>query len=125
MSVDENIIALFIPIVTVSVIGLVAWAFFSYRYKTRLRVQETIQAALERGAELTPELIDRMAGPKPGPDRDLRRALILIAIGIGSALFGFLIDDEDALRAMAAVGALPFMVGLAYLVMWRIENRGS
>jgi hypothetical protein len=125
LKVDEEIVALFIPIVSVIVTGLLIWVFFLYRYKTRLRVQETIQSALERGTELTPDLIDRMAGPRPSKDRDMRRGLVSVAIGVAFALFGFLVDEEDAVGPMIGIGTFPFLVGLAYLLMWRLGNRES
>ncbi len=119
----EDIIALFIPIVSMAVLGLVLWAFFHYRYKTRVRVQETIQAALERGNELTPDLVDRMAGPKPGEDQDLRRGLIAISIGLAFAVLGLLVDDADAVGPMVGVGSFPFLIGIAYIIMWRFGRR--
>ena len=122
---QEEIIALFIPMVSMVVVGLVIWAFFLYRHKTRTKVQETLQAALEKGAELTPELIDRMAGPIPGPDRDFRRGLIAIAIGLAFALFGLTLDEEEAVRPLIAVGTFPFLVGVAYMIMWRYTERAA
>lgn len=120
---NEEIIGVFIPIVMTIVIGLVVWANLKYRYQERIRVQETIQAALERGAELTPELIDHMAGPKVGPEKDLRRGLVSIAIGVGFALFGVTLGEQEAIGPLAAIGTFPLLVGLAYLVLWRMGKR--
>ena len=123
MEVEE--IAVFIPVVALIVIAVVIYAYFSFRYKTRVRVQETIQAALDKGNELTPELIDRVAGPQPHADRDLRRGLVSIAIGVAFAILGFMVDEEDAVRPMIGVGMFPFLVGVAYLVMWRMGKSES
>lgn len=122
---DENVVAVFIPIISMLVFGGIIWAFFHFRYKTRVRVQETLQAALDRGTDLTPELIDRIAGPKPGTDRDLRRGLVSIAIGIAFAIFGFMVDDTEAVRPMIGIGLFPILVGVAYLVMWRMGKSES
>ncbi len=120
---NENVVALFVPIVSMAVIGLVLWAFFYYRYQNRTRVQETIQSALDKGNELTPDLLERMAGPRPHKDRDLRRGLVSIAIGVAFAIFGFLVDDEEAIGPMIGVGMFPLFVGLAYIIMWRLGQR--
>ena len=122
---ETDIVALFVPIVSVTVIGLVLVAFFFFRHKSRAQLQQTVRDALEKGSELTPELIDRLAGPKGGPDRDLRRALIFIAVGIATAMFGFIVDDPDALRAMAAISSFPILIGVAYLAMWKFTDRGD
>ena len=121
---NEDIIALLAPIVSVTVIGIVLIAFFHYRAKNRGQLQTTIQQAVEKGNELTPELIDRLAGPKPGPDRDFRRGLIWLAVGVGFVLFGAIIQEEDAFRALSAIGMFPLLIGSAYLVMWKFGNRG-
>ena len=122
---DENVVAVFIPIVSMVVLGVVIWAFFHFRYKTRVRVQETIQTALDRGTELTPELIDRIAGPKPSTDRDLRRGVVSIAIGVAFAILGFMVDDAEAVRPMIGIGLFPILVGLAYLLMWKMGKSES
>lgn len=120
---DEEIIGVFIPIVMTIVIGIVFWVRFHFRYKEQAHVQETIQTALNLGAELTPELIERMTGPKPGRDRDLRRGLVSIAIGIGFALFGTVIGEEEAVGPLIGVGLFPLLVGIAYLVVWQMGKR--
>ena len=122
---NEDIIALLVPIVSVTVIGIVLIAFFHYRAKNRGQLQTTIQQAVDKGNELTPELIDRLAGPKPGPDRDFRRGLIWLAVGVGFVLFGAIIQEEDAFRALSAIGMFPLLIGSAYMVMWKFGNRGG
>jgi hypothetical protein len=114
-----------VPIVSMLVIGLVLVAFFYYRHKGRSELQVTIQQAIEKGNELTPELIDRLAGPKAGPELDFRRGIVWIAVGLGFVLFGILIGDEDAVRALAAVGMFPLLIGAAYMIMWKTGRRGA
>lgn len=115
----EDMLAISIPIVFAIILGLVLWAHFHFRYKTQAKAQETIRAALEKGHELTPELLERIAGPKPDGDRDLRRGFIAIALGIAFALLGFMVDEEDAIKPLIGVGMFPFLIGVAYLAMWR------
>ena len=120
-----ELIGLFVPIVSMLVIGTVLIAFFYFRSRNRSQLQSTIQQAIEKGNELTPELIDRLAGPKPGPDRDFRRGLIWLAVGISFVLFGAIIQEEDAFRALSAIGMFPMLIGVAYLIMWKTTNRDT
>ena len=122
---NEDIVALMVPIVSVAVIGIVVIAFFYFRAKNKAQLQSTIQQAIEKGNELTPELIDRLAGPKAGPDRDFRRGLIWVAVGVGFVLFGAIIQEEDAFRALSAIGMFPLLIGTAFMVMWKTSNRGD
>lgn len=120
---NEEIMGMTIPIIMTIVIGLVLWARYHFRYKEQSRVQETIQSALNQGAELSPDLIERMTGPKASPDRDLRRGLVSVAIGVAFALLGLILDEEDALGPLVGVGMFPLLVGVAYLVTWQLGKR--
>lgn len=122
---QTDLVALFIPIVSMLVIGVVLVAFFYFRHRNRTQLQETLRDAMEKGSDLTPELIERLAGPKGGADRDLRRAIVFVAIGVATALFGFIVDDPDAFRAMAAISAFPILIGIAYVLMWKFTDRGD
>ena len=122
---QTDLVALFIPIVSMIVLGIVIVAFFYFRHRNRSQLQETLRDAMEKGSELTPELIERLAGPTGGPDRDLRRAIVFVAIGIAAILFGYLVDEPDAFRAMAAISSFPILIGVAYLLMWKFTDRGD
>lgn len=116
---------IFIPIVLFVCLAVVLIAVAWYRHRTQAGLQETIRTALEKGVELTPEVIESLGQPKPRPHSDLRRALVSLAIGIGFAAFGFILDEDDAIRPLIAVGMFPLFVGIAYLIMWRVEERRS
>lgn len=114
-----------IPIVALVGLTIVLWLFFWFRYRTRNDMQATIRTALEKGQELSPEIIDRLGTPKPAKDKDLRIALIWIAVAIGLALFGFGIpdDDEEVLQIFMGFSAFPLSLGIAYLLMWRFTEK--
>lgn len=121
---ETDIVALFVPIVSMIVIGFTVVAFFYYRYRNKSELQKTIQQALEKGQDLTPDLIDRLAGPKQGPQADLRKALVWLAVGIGFICFGVLIGEPDATGPLAAIGMFPTLIGIAYLIMWKFAKPG-
>ena len=90
-------------------------------------MQHTIRAAIDKGQQLNPELIESLFQPKkPSKDRDLRYSLIWFAIAIGISFFGGMIDaaeaEEEVFLIMTGIGALPFMIGLAYLIMWKFTE---
>ena len=99
--------------------------FFWFRYRARGDLQQTIRTAIDKGQELTPELIDRLGSPPAPKDKDLRLALIWLAIAVGLALCGFAVPDPSghALQGILAGAAFPFAIGLAYLIMWRYTER--
>jgi len=116
MDIDLNFIVIFLSFV------LVAFLYFSFRFRTRQIYQETLRAALDKGLELTPEMIESLGERKPHKNADLRRGIIGIGIGLGFAVFGLTLGEEDAIRPLLAVSAFPFMIGLAYLGLWKFRE---
>lgn len=116
-----------IPITMFIGLTIVLCLFFWFRSKTRADVQATIRSAMEKGQELTPEVIDRLGHPKPAKDKDLRWALVWIALALGMAVFGMAIPDDDNEAQMVFMGmaAFPLFLGIAYLIMWRVAGRES
>ena len=99
--------------------------FFWFRFRARGEMQQTIRTAIDKGQELTPELVESLGSPqKSSKDRDLRLALIWVAIALGISLFGFAMSsiEEDVFHIMLGISAFPFMIGIAYAIMWRVTE---
>jgi hypothetical protein len=105
------------------IFGLLFW----FRYRARAQMQETFRLALDKGQELSPEIIERLAGPVESKQKDLRYGVIWLAIAVGLVLCGFAIPDEsgEALRGILAGAAFPFAIGVAYLLLHRFTDRGE
>ncbi len=116
---------IFIPIALFSMVALIIWLVVSYRHRGRADKQQTIRLALEKGAELTPELMKSISEPEPAKNKDLRSGLIWLSLGVGLALCGFAVPDPtgNALQGCLAGAAFPFSIGIAYIIMWRYGSR--
>ena len=111
-----------IPIAMFIMIALIFFIVLYFRQRSRADMQQTIRLALERGTELTPELINKLGAPaEPSKNRDLRLGLIWMSLAVGLALCGLAIPDPSgyALKGCLAGAAFPFAIGAAYLIMWR------
>ncbi|MGI9271179.1 MAG: DUF6249 domain-containing protein [Woeseiaceae bacterium] len=116
-----------IPIALFIGLTIVLCLFFWFRFRTRSEMQATIRTAIDKGQELSPEIIDRLGTPKAPKDRDLRLALLWIALALGMTAFGFGIpeDDDEVQQIFMGMAAFPFFIGLAYLIMYRFTDRSS
>jgi Ca2+/Na+ antiporter len=114
---------LWIPIVMFVSIAVVFSLWFYFRYKARVETQHTFRLALEKGSELTPEFIKQLAEPEPSKDRDLRRGLIWLALGLALLILGAVINEPEATRPIMGSASFPGLIGLAYLAMWRYGAR--
>jgi hypothetical protein len=97
--------------------------FFWFRYRARREMQDTIRVALDKGQELSPELIDRLGHPKAPKDRDFRLGIIWLAIAIGIALFSFAIPEEEAMQPLLGIAGFPLVIGVAYLILNRFAKK--
>ena len=122
-------------------VSLIFWTFVGaviivpqyFKYKDRQKMHETLRVAFEKGQPVPPEIIealqsnvsDRLA---PTAERDLRRAVVLIAVGLGLCGLGYglwyglmAVDPLPAYitgGVIAGAGASPGLIGVAYLILW-------
>ena len=116
-----------VPVVMFTGLTVVFSLLFWFRYRARREMQETLRVALDKGQDLTPEIIDRLGHPKAAPDRDLRLGVIWLAIAAGLALCGVAIPDDggEALRGILAGAAFPFAIGVAYMILHFFTGRSA
>jgi len=118
--VDEEAL---IPIVMFISVAVTFVFWFYFRHRSRMETQQTFRMALEKGSELSPEFIKQLGEPEPDKDRDLRRGLIWLSLAVGLVLIGFAVPEPDALRGLLAGAALPFAIGCAYMIMYRVGTK--
>jgi hypothetical protein len=109
-----------------------------FRHRERRNMQDILRVAYEKGQPVSPELISAMQSnllPKPGSTRDgdLRRGIVLIALGIGMCGLGYglwyglsSVDDTAAYISggcTAGAGAIPGMIGIAYIILWATGSK--
>ena len=112
-----------VPITMFVGMSVVLCVLFWLRYKARSDMQSTFRAALDKGQELTPEIIDRLGHPKASKDKDMRLGVIWLSLAAGLVLIGFAVPEPEALRGLLAGAALPFCIGVAYLLLHKLTSR--
>jgi hypothetical protein len=125
---ESTVEALWVPIVMFTGLTVIISLFFWFRFRARKEMQQTIRSAIDKGQELTPELVESLgSSQKREENKDLRSGLIWLAIGAGIALFGVAMGqiEDEVFPIMTGISALPFMIGVAYMVMWRVTERGK
>ena len=116
------------------------WINAYFRARERQQLHETLRVAYEKGQPPPPELIEKLTAgnlPQSAPDstdRDLRRAVVLIAVGLGLGLLGLALGYGISLSSdiggwitggcIAGAGAIPGMIGLAYMFLYILKRAG-
>jgi hypothetical protein len=123
MSMEEGIVALFIPLfgivfgILVAIVAIVT----QHRQKIQraeLRHKERL-AAIEKGLELPPEQEDPDDVGRRSRSSSLRSGLM--GVGVGIVLYFAL--DQLAGDRIALFGLIPAAVGLANLIFYYVEGR--
>lgn len=114
-----------IPIVMFISVAAVLIALFWFRYRARDGMQQTIRMALDKGHELTPEIIDRLGHPKASKYKDLRLGVIWLSLAAGLALLGLAVGTfaTEAFHGTLASAALPFAIGIGYLILYWVTGK--
>ena len=85
-------------------------------------MQQTIRLALDKGQELSPELVDRLGHPKVSKNKDIRLGVICLGLATALGLCALFVPEPDAVSGLLMAAAFPFCIGAAYLVIWRFAG---
>src|SRR5215470_582582 len=102
------------PVLIVMVIGITALI------GSRMR-QRTIRMMVEKGQPVPAELL----APEVRSVRrrsDVRRGVIWTMIGLGIMIFFGAVNDWEG--GAWSIGLIPFLIGLGYLIVWKLEKKG-
>lgn len=104
-----------------------------FKHRSQREMQKTVRSAISEGQSLPAELIDVMTRDVkkglPSKSRDIRRGVLWIAGGIGLALMGqftdmnlFVGDIRPLSNGLLGVACVPFVFGIAYLILSRFNK---
>lgn len=101
----------------VLIVGLIM--YFSMSRSRAL--QRTVRMMVEKGQPVPPELLASPAAAPLRPWYDLRRGIILFAVGIAITIFFGMTAGWD--EGVWALGLIPGLIGLGYILVWRLANK--
>lgn len=95
----------------------------------RQKLQDTLRASIEKGADLPAEVIEALTSDvkaPPSPYRDMRAGIIWLGVAVGFAALGFAVsfEEPDALYPLLGIAAFPGFIGLA-LIALSFVSRGK
>lgn len=126
---DESILALLIPIIAIVMGCSIPILLFLFEYLKKKQLYTAIHeervAAINKGLDIPeypPGLFDSR-DEQPHPRRYLRRGLIWLFLGIAVSICLYFGAKGSPQRAV--FGLIPFAVGLANLIYYRMESRNE
>lgn len=102
-----------------SIVGIV-WLVSYFNSRKRLTIHETLRHAIDKGQELSPDLLEKMSLVTDPVRADLRRGVLFLAFGAAFAVLAAIIgaEEAEALNPMLGVATFPMFLGIAYIGLW-------
>lgn len=113
MNTTEAVIALTGMMVSFGLPLLLVAVILYYKHRKLRITHETIARLAEKGLPVPPELIEP---PPRSQYSGLRGGLVLIALGLGLAIFFW------QMGVPWSIGLIPGLMGVALLIAWSIER---
>lgn len=111
-----------IPIVAFLSMAAVLISLFYLKYKSKIGVLKTIQKSIDSGTPLTPELLEKMSNVQPPRVKDLRRGVVLSALGLAILAASFFVSHSEPQEALRIISMLPLFVGAGFLLVWKLNR---
>jgi hypothetical protein len=99
----------------VAIVGVILYFSFS---RTRA-LHRTVRLMVEKGQEVPAALLN--PPPVVRQRSDLRRGVVLLMVGLGLMVFFGAVNDWEG--GAWSLGIIPFLIGMGYLLVWRLDAR--
>jgi Domain of unknown function (DUF6249) len=99
----------------VAIVGTILYFSFS---KSRA-MHKTVRMMVEKGQPVPEALLN--PPPVIRQRSDLRRGVVLLMVGAGLMVFFGAVNDWEG--GVWSLGIIPFLIGLGYLLVWRLDVR--
>jgi hypothetical protein len=121
--VGERLAVPIVAIVFLTLFGapvLIVAVIMYFGFSKNRMMHRTIRMMVEKGQPVPPALL---APPPPALRQrsDMRRGVVLVMVGLGLMLFLGAVNDWEG--GAWAVGIIPFLIGVGYLLVWKLEGR--
>jgi hypothetical protein len=112
-----------VAIVFMSIFGapvLIIAVILYFGFSKNRMMHRTIRMMAEKGQPIPPALL---APPAPAIRQrsDMRRGVVLCMVGLGLMLFFGAVNEWEG--GSWAIGVIPFVIGLGYLLVWKLEGK--
>ena len=98
---------------------LIVGTILYFSFSNRRAMHKTVRMLVEKGQPVPEALLN--PPPVIRQRSDLRRGVVLLMIGTGLMIFVGAVNDWEG--GAWSLGIIPFLIGLGYLLVWRLDVR--
>jgi hypothetical protein len=111
-----------IPITMFIVLGFAVLGYFYWNHQNRVTIMKTVEKAMDKGAELTPELLIQLGAAGDPRIRDMRRGIVFLSLGVAGGLCSLFFADPEIVNGIRAGTVFPLMLGIGFLIVWKLNK---
>jgi hypothetical protein len=114
-----------IPIVAISVLALfgtpvlIVGLIMYFSFSKSRALHRTVRMMVEKGQPVPEPLLN--PPPVVRQRSDVRRGVVLVMVGLGLMIFFAAVNDWEG--GAWSLGIIPFLIGVGYLLVWKLEVR--
>ena len=117
-----------VPLISLSTLVAVLAVLLLYKYKKKKLFLEMIERTLTQQAPLSPEAIREVAAHFFSANRDVRKGIFLLVVAVSILAFSYVADfrqngNLDLNDALYGIAVLPGLLGLAFLLLARLDRK--
>ena len=117
-----------VPMIFFIAVSTIIWIIQNFRHRKTQEIQITLRAMIEKGHQLSPELLKSLGNNVTSSRaKDLRRGVILVSIGISISLislFIFIAESAitDGILFLINISTVFIVLGLTYIGFWKFMS---
>lgn len=112
-----------IPGIVFGSMTTVSFFILYFSFRKRREMLDTVRTAIQSGQTLPASFLEALdSKSKPSPDSDLRKAVLLIALGLSGMTVLATVAGDEAGRAWS-IGLVPTLLGIGYLFLWKQSQK--
>jgi hypothetical protein len=108
--------------VIIGTFTLIIIMHMSNRYKLKVKTHELLEKSIDKGVDVTPELLEKLNHDKSPRFKDFRRGIIMMAFGAAVFCFSLVIPADDTAKVFRGLSLLPLFIGAGFLLVWKLNN---
>ncbi len=91
-------------------------------HKRKIKTHDLLEKSIDKGIDVTPELLDKLNHEKSPRFKDFRRGIIMVALSVAAFCFSFIVPDDEAKQVFRGLSVFPFFIGAGFLLVWKLNN---
>ena len=108
--------------VIIGTFTLIIILHMSNRFKLKVKTHELLEKSIDKGIDVTPELLEKLNQDRSPRFKDFRRGIIMMAVGAAVFCFSLVIPTDDTAKVFRGLSLLPLFIGAGFLLVWKLNN---